>query len=419
MRGRRATVSGRRGAVPGGMVLAVAIAVTPVLIARPAAAAASYVTHGDCDGFPRVGLKTAPGMCVGLVAAHLGFARGVVAIGRDIYVVDMGGWRKKHGRLLRLGNGGRRPPEALLSGLDEPNGLAPASDGALYLGVLGKVIRVDPAAADPAASVRDVVVGLPDDGRHPLTALAVAADGSLFVNVGSKTDNCEGAKGALPDPVAPCPETIGTAPRGVILHIAPSSAPVDVHGIVPYASGLRNSMALAITPSGRLVAAVNARDNIEQVDASLSDEDLPHDTFDRIEEGADYGWPYCFDAGRPSPEYKEADCRQKHLPTMLLPPHAAPLGMLLYRSARLAGLKHQLVIGFHGYRALGHRLVALAIDNDGKPLGPLRDIVWGWDDVEGNHPQGTPVSVFEQADGSILITEDHNGTLLRLSRPKP
>lgn len=400
------------------MALALALGLAVAASARPAPAAEAYVTAGDCDGFPRVGLKTAPDMCVGLVAAHLGFARGVVAIGRDIYVLDMGGWRKKHGRLLRLGDGGHQPPQVLLSGLDEPNGLALAPDGAIYLGLPGKVIRFDPAAADPAATVRDIVVGLPVDGRHPLSALAVARDGSLFINVGSKTDNCEGAENALPDPTVPCPETVGPAPRGVILHVVPASAPIDAHGIAPFARGLRNSMALAITPSGRLVAAVNARDAIDQVDSSLSDEDLPHDTFDQIEEGADYGWPYCFDEGRPSPEYPHADCRQKHLPTLLLPPHAAPLGMLVYRSAKLPGLDRQLVIGFHGYRALGHRLVALPIDAAGKPLGPFRDIVWGWDDVDGNHPQGAPVSLFEQDDGTILVTEDHNGTLLRLARSR-
>jgi glucose/arabinose dehydrogenase len=33
--------------------------------------------------------------------------------------------------------------------------------------------------------------------------------------------------------------------------------------------------------------------------------------------------------------------------------------------------------------------------------------------------RGTPVAVFEKGDGSILITEDHNGTLLRLARRPP
>ncbi len=75
-------------------------AVLVVAVAGAQARAAKPPTAGDCDGFPRLGLKTAPGMCVGLVQAHLGFVRGVACIGKDVYVADMGGWRKGRGRVL-------------------------------------------------------------------------------------------------------------------------------------------------------------------------------------------------------------------------------------------------------------------------------------------------------------------------------
>ena len=74
------------------------------------------------------------------------------------------------------------------------------------------------------------------------------------------------------------------------------------------------------------------------------------------------------------------------------------------------------MIALHGYRAQGHRLIALPIDEEGRPTGPLKDLVRGWELVPGDHPQGAPVAVFAQGDGSILVTEDHNGTLLRLAR---
>jgi glucose/arabinose dehydrogenase len=198
--------------------------------------------------------------------------------------------------------------------------------------------------------------------------------------------------------------------------VTPGAAPVDVHGLKPFATGLRNSVALAVLPAGDLLAAVNARDYIDHADPSLSDEDLPHDTFDRVEEGADYGWPYCYDQNVASPEYRTFSCAPKHHPTLLLPPHAAPLGMLLYRGGTLPGLAGRAVIAFHGYRDRGHRLVALPVDAHGIPTGKLQDVVGDWGAVSGKHPQGAPVSLFEQEDGSILITEDHNGTLLRLAR---
>jgi glucose/arabinose dehydrogenase len=337
------------------------------------------------------------------VATHLGFARGVVALGREVYVADMGGWHRKRGRILRLADSGRGVPQVVLSGLDEPNGLAPGPGGSLYVGVLGKVIRFDPKAADPARSVRDVVTGLPDTGRHPLAALAVAPDGALYINVGS-------------DAAQPCPEAVATVPRGTILYVSPGDTAVDAGTLKPYASGLRNSMALAVLPGGQLLAASNARDYINRADPALSDEDLPHEPLNRIEQGADYGWPYCYDDRLPSPEYPKAGCAGKHLPTLLLPPHAAPLGMLLYRGKGLASLDGRLLIAYHGYRAKGHRIVSLALDVQGNPQGQPEDVVAGWDYAEGGHPQGSPVSVWQMDDGSVLISEDHNGSLLRLAK---
>jgi glucose/arabinose dehydrogenase len=128
-----------------------------------------------------------------------------------------------------------------------------------------------------------------------------------------------------------------------------------------------------------------------------------------------YGWPYCFDLGRPSPEYPNAKCAKFARPALLLPPHAAPLSMLLYRGNLLPGLRGKLVLAFHGYRSAGHRIVALSTNAKGAPTGAPFDLVWGWQAVSHVRPQGTPVAMLELADGSILILEDHNGTLLRLA----
>ena len=383
--------------------------------ARAAVPAPLYHATGDCAGFPRLPLTTAPGSCVGLVAQHLGFARGVAALGDDVYVADMGGWHKNRGRILRLPAGGRGKPEAVLSGLNLPNGLVPGPGGTLYVGLSGKIVRFDPKAKDPAATLRDVVVNLPQSGRHPLAALVVAADGSLYVNVGSATDHCEKADASAPDPAQLCPETQEAPPRGSLLHITPGDQPVDAQTVKPYATGLRNSMALVLLPNGRVLAVNNARDFINRADASLSDEQLPHEPVDRVEAGADYGWPYCYDEQRPSPEYPGFDCGQRRKPDLLLPAHAAPLGALLYHGKALPGLDGRLLIGFHGYRANGHRLVSLGLGADGKPAGQPQDVVSGWDYDQGTRPQGSPVGLWELDDGSVLVTEDHNGTLLRLA----
>jgi glucose/arabinose dehydrogenase len=201
-----------------------------------------------------------------------------------------------------------------------------------------------------------------------------------------------------------------------LIHVSTKKLPVDATTLKPLASGLRNTMALAVLPSGQLVGATNARDFINLADPKLSDNELPHDTYERIDAGADYGWPYCFDMNLASPEFPAFRCATKHAPTLLLPAHAAPLGMLFYRGSKLPALNGKLIIPYHGYRDTGHRIVMLKVDDTGQPQGVPQVFVDEWDNHPGRNPQGCPVSVFEANDGSIFIAEDHNGTLLRLSR---
>ena len=388
------------------------------LWACAAAPEKAYRTAGDCDGFPAVELTAAAGLCVGLVAEGLGHARGVAAIGDDVFVVDMVAWESKKGRLLKLSKGGRHAPEVVLRDLNQPNAVVRGPGRTLYVGITGQVLQIDPYAADPAKSARVIVDGLPTTGRHPVPSLAVGADGALFVNVGSFSDNCHAAGGRMPDPKAACPETQENPPRGSMLRFPARATTWHANEQPPYARGLRNSMAMAVLADGKLAVAVNSRDGINHADASLSDVDLPHDLLIVLQPGGDYGWPYCYDQRVPSPEYRGFDCASKLAPDLLLPAHAAPLGMLLYKGERLPGLAGKLIVGYHGYRTTGHRIVAVALDKDGRPTGTPSELVTDWEQRDGSHPAGSPVGLVEMDDGSVLIAEDHSGALLRLSRKK-
>ena len=106
--------------------------------------------HADtalCGGFKRVDLKSDKGMCVGLVATHLGFVRGIAVVGDDIWVADMGGWSKGRGRLLRIKDHGRGKVEEMLTHLNQPNALLALPNGKLLVGSLGRVDEVDPQGA--------------------------------------------------------------------------------------------------------------------------------------------------------------------------------------------------------------------------------------------------------------------------------
>ncbi len=358
-------------------------------------------------------LTTRPGSCVGLVGSGLGFPRGLAEHKGWLYITDLGSRSPNRGRLLRVRLDRPWKPIVLLTKLDRPGSIVAGDDGFLYIAESGRIIRVDPEFPD---KLEPVVTGLPTDGLHNLPGLAVAQGGGLFISVGSASDNCEDTKGKRPQPTRPCPELTGKPPRGSILFLPPAAPrPIAAAALDVFATGIRNALAIAQLPNGVLLAASNGRDNIDSVDPRLSDAKLPHDLLLSVAPGSRHGWPYCFDLGRPSPEYPRANCRNYARPTLLLPPHVAPLAMLPYRGTALAGARGRLVLAYHGYRATGHRIVALSFNANGIPVGPSVDLVSGWTAVRSVRPQGAPVAMIEQADGSILILEDRNGTLLRLA----
>ncbi|MBB6097457.1 glucose/arabinose dehydrogenase [Deinobacterium chartae] len=392
----------------------------PTLLAALALLLASTAAARTCAGLPRLEVKTLPGFCVGVITRDLRFPRGVLPLpGGDVLVAEMGGWERNRGSIARLRRdaNGRYTLTRVLTGLDRPHGIILGPDGRVYVGEASRVFRFDPA--NPAASRQDVIGGtsgvaaLPDSGRHPLTALAFDAQRRLIVNVGSASDNCQGPEGPPTGPL--CAEAEGTHPRGALRRYVLKWPEGKVSAWGTLARGLRNSMALALHRSGTLLQAENSRDAINLADPRLSDAQYPHDELNVIVSGAHYGWPYCFDMARNSPEFPHYACANTRKPAALLPAHAAPLGMAYYTGPRAPrDLEGRLVVAYHGYRPSGHRVVAFAVSPRGVPQGAPLELIGGWE-ARADRPQGKPVDVRPGPDGALYLTEDGNGTLLRWS----
>jgi glucose/arabinose dehydrogenase len=295
----------------------------------------------------------------------------------------------------------------LLKKLKQPHGLARGPDGKIYVGVVGGVKRFDPA--NPEKTLEDVVGGKsavkgpPGDGRHPLVSLIFTKRGTLLVNVGSVSNNCERANGDLPQPDQICPETRAPAGHGLVREYEFDWKTGKAKGWTVFAEGLRNSMALVEFPaSGAIIQAENARDSINDLLPELhDDEELPPDELNVLAPGGRYGWPYCYGANIPSPEYQHWNCTGYHPPLVPLPAHAAPLGMAYWKDG--------LAVGYHGYRENGRRIVWFPIDGDGLPQNQPKELVFGWE-----NPNGTPVDLKVGEDDALYVTEDHNGTVLRV-----
>lgn len=388
---------------------------------------AGHAGAATCGGFPRLDVTTPDHFCAALLADKFDFPRGIEPMPNgDLIVVDMGSWEPDMGSVWLLKKGvGDYQRTRLLSGLDRPNGVVTGPDGLVYVGVVGRIFRFDPR--DAAGTMQDVIGGsspverLPGSGRHGLTTMRFDQRGALFVNVGSASDHCESADGAAPPPDQLCSEAQGPNAKGVIRKYHMNWPAGTVGKWEVHAEGLRNSMALAFHPlTNALWQADNARDAIQVAMPGLkNDNDLPHDELNLIRKGQHFGWPYCYDANLPSPEYPAATCHAYRPPVRLLPPHAAPLGMTFYDAGHFPAMyKGSLIIGFHGYRQYGHRLVALLPDRKGAPLGRMVNLISGWRS-KPKQGMGAPVDVKLGPDGNIYLVEDRPGRVVRLEFMSP
>lgn len=434
-------------------------------------------TCGSGDlAFPKVQIDMKAGFCAGLVASeedHLKFPRSIIQVhGHDLFVVaDMGGWGHTDGRLLLFdphAAGGQRFKE-LLTGVEYPFGLVIGPDKKLYASTAETIFRFDPLADNPRGTVETIVRDMPgrrialpdgtriDESAHPLKQFVFDRSGRLFVNVGAHSDDC-----ITRTPITrPCAPAEGPSAMAAIWLFTPPSVgvfpalkpndPDPPHTV--YARGLRNSMALALHPNFpdagyAFLQGENGRD--------LPDIFKPNEEINAIEQGRHYGWPYCYDLSTSSPEFKlvlqsgvyKSLCTANALykqPFSLLPPHGAPLAMLYYHGAKFPELEGKLLVGLHGYRPTGSRVVIYEVDDHGFPkpapapvryhvscaadrthnfqtdagdvaAAPFEELIAGWHRVNSARPQGAPVGMTVAEDGAIWLVEDKNQTIIRIDR---
>mgnify|MGYP006197741803 CR=1 FL=1 len=161
------------------------------------------------------------------------------------WIVDMGNWEPRRGRLLELRTDTQPPTwRTLASGLDRPHGLARGPDGRVYVGEAGTVWRTPTAAF----AREDLLKDLPADGAHPLKELAFGRKGRLYINMGSASDACRDDRQQQP---LPCPEASGPRPRAAVYRAVLGGPNHTLQSLQPHATGLRNSLGLAVVRGAR------------------------------------------------------------------------------------------------------------------------------------------------------------------------
>jgi glucose/arabinose dehydrogenase len=282
----------------------------------------------------------------------------------------------------------------VVTGQRQPHGLA-FHKGALWVANTDGVVRVPLGPGGVASGPAVYVNHYPGPGGHSSRTIVFGADSAMYVSVGSSCNLC----------VETSPE------RAAVLRFNE-----DGSGKRVFASGLRNAVGLAVHPTtGALWASQNERDNL-----APEHEDLPPEEIDIVRDGGDYGWPYCYGNRIPNPEYHDAArCARTIPPALELQAHSAPLGMAFLSRATSfpADYRGDLLVAYHGSwnrsTPTGAKVVRVHVRN-GAPVS-VEDFITGWQQPNGNR-WGRPADVMVAADGSVLVSDDANGAIYRVTR---
>lgn len=377
--------------------------------ATPSASSGPSVASRPDHALPRV----PAGFHVELIASGLETPRTLRrAPNGDMFLAESGA-----GRVLILRPGAK--PAVFAEDLSLPFGIAfwpPGPDPRfVYVAESERVVRFPYHSGDLKAGGRGetVVPHLPTGG-HWTRDLAFSPDGlRMFISVGSASNV------GTEMPRNPPAGFANSHPPGAAWGDEQNRADVlvadpDGRNLKVFATGLRNCSAEAIEPrTGALWCAVNERDGLG--------DNLPPDYATEVREGAFYGWPWFYIGDHEDPRLKgrRPDLAGKVVtPDVLIQPHSAPLGMTFYDGAQFPPeYRGDAFVALHGSwnrgRRTGYKVVRLRF-RDGRPTGEYEDFLTGFV-ISDQSVWGRPVGVAVDKDGALLVSEDGNGTVWRVS----
>jgi len=390
-----------------------------------------------CDD-DNAGLVLPEGFCALVVADQVGRARHLTVSDNGDVIVALSGSRASDGGIVVLrdttGDGRADIESRFASG--SGNGIA-LRDGYLYYAINEAVVRYPwrLGALEPAGPADTIVSGLPAESSHRAKSIAFDDDGWLYVNIGSPSNACQEQRRTAGSPGKdPCDELETRA--GIWRFDANRTGQTQADG-ERFATGLRNTVALAFRPQdGQLYGVVHGRDQLStlwpEYYTDYANAEKPAEEFVRIEQGSDFGWPYCYyDAQLErkvlAPEYggdgqRVRRCRDMDDPLIAFPAHWAPNGLVFYQGTQFPqAFRGGAFIAFHGSwnRAPlpqeGYNVALARFDEQG-PTGRWTVFARGFaGEIMGpREAEHRPVGVAEGPDGSLYVSDDSGGRIYRI-----
>jgi glucose/arabinose dehydrogenase len=365
------------------------------LIGRPDSEAAAKLAPvapppiaAAADKLPIGKLKVPPGFNIEVYAAGMANARSLAEGDKGTVFVGS----RLVGNVYAIANkDGKRSVKTLASGLYRPNGVA-FKNGTLYIAELSKVSKIDKVEDSLDASPKPTMIydDLPKDEAHGWKFISIGPDNKLYVPVGQPGNN------VLHDDA-----------HGQIRRMN-----LDGSGAEVIARGVRNTVGFDWNPETKqLYFTDNGRDWMS--------EDVPQDELNRITKvGEHFGAPYCLQGNIVDPEFGWGkSCSDYTAPVALLGPHSGSLGMRFYTGNLFPkAYKNAILVARHGSwnrsKKVGGDVLAVKLNKDGT-VKSTEPFITGF--LDNNSYIGRPVDVLFLKDGSMLISDDFNGAVWRVT----
>ena len=336
-------------------------------------------------------IKLPPGFSIGVYADNVPNARSL-ALGKNA-TVFVGSRDGSEVYALVDKNADQIADEVITvaSGLNAPNGVA-FRDGALYVAEIRRILRYDNIEANLRNPPKPVVFTdkLPREGHHGWKTIAFGPDGWLYVPVGAPCNVCE----ADPNRYA------------AIFRIKPDGSQMEV-----FARGVRNSVGFDWHPQTKeLWFSDNGRD--------MLGDDIPSCELNRAPKaGLHFGFPYCHQGDLADPEFgSKRSCSEFIAPEVNLGGHVAPLGVRFYNGNMFpAEYRNSVFVAEHGSwnrsKKSGYKVVRVSVNEKGEKS--LETFAEGW--LNGQRSWGRPVDFLVMPDGAMLLSDDQNSVVYRIS----
>ncbi|GAA4299100.1 PQQ-dependent sugar dehydrogenase [Aestuariibaculum suncheonense] len=263
--------------------------------------------------------------------------------------------------------------------------------------------------------------------------------GHIYVNVGSPSNACM-EQFRTPNSLGkdPCPELEFNA--GIWKFNKNKINQTQQIDGIKYATGIRNAMALDWSEAnGGLYAISHGRDQLNTLwPGQWTDEEnaeLPSEEFFKVDEGDDFGWPYCYhdrfqNKKVLAPEYGGdgkiiGRCEDVKEPLIGFPAHWAPMDLLFYTGDMFPErYKNGAFIAFHGswnrapLEQKGHRVVFVPFKDGKLATDKWEDFAVGFPHTEhvtgSSRPKYRPIGLAQGPDGSLYIADSRVGKIWRI-----